>query len=211
MIHAQVSPFHCGTNRVTGWPLMGSRSCARSKTARPIHFTAGSSGAILRVTVLSRYVSADPGTGRPRPRDQSCPPSLASISRGSMWPSTPRIPQLTKVVAICDHLAFLFRAKRKDEVTRKATAVPLYLFVQTFCRDTVHLSKVGVDDDPFAPDQEDPLFDPADLDNLIARLHSVRPHREAVSSNPNDLALSCGRSWRGGGESQRRDKGDPSA
>lgn len=88
MIHAQVSPFHCGTNRVTGWPLMGSRSCARSKTARPIHFTAGSSGAILRVTALSRYVSADPGTGRPRPRDQSCPPSLASISRGSMWPST---------------------------------------------------------------------------------------------------------------------------
>jgi len=27
----------------------------------------------------------------------------------------------------------------------------------------------------------------------------------------NTLALSCGRSWRGGGESQRRDKGELSA
>jgi hypothetical protein len=39
---------------------------------------------------------------------------------------------VSEVVAICDHLGFFAGGKLKHEVARKATAISLHLFVETF-------------------------------------------------------------------------------
>jgi hypothetical protein len=79
--------------------------------------------------------------------------------------------QLPKVVAVCDHLAILRHTERQDEVIRKSATVSLDLFIQPLRANTLDIGQFGVDDDPFASNQEDSLFNRPDLYNLIAILH----------------------------------------
>jgi hypothetical protein len=63
-----------------------------------------------------------------------------------------------EVVAICDHLGFLWFAQLKHEVRRKTVGVPFDLLIEPFRGHTVEFGLVRIQDDLLASNQQNPVL-----------------------------------------------------
>jgi hypothetical protein len=70
-----------------------------------------------------------------------------------------RVPEPAKVVTICDHLAFLRRAKPKREIGREPGRVSFHLLIELLGRYAVEKRQIGIHHHPLTADDQDSRCD----------------------------------------------------
>jgi hypothetical protein len=73
--------------------------------------------------------------------------------------SAPENLSLPEVVAICDHLLFLFHLQPEHEIVRKTVPVAFHLFVEPLRGHSVQLGQVRVEHDLVSSNEQNARFD----------------------------------------------------